>query len=262
MYIGKVIKMRIIFVNLHTNGLFLRPFSRILLKGKSVYKLRYILDYEIENVDVLNLVTLEGSTLFPERLKKITKFLGFRKLECNYVLRKNKLKGIKNIYSYREIRQDDILIVYGLGLANQNELIGEISKIKCYKVLDLCHFYGLKRDSQIIKKIHFDAYMFEVPLHKYSAMFKKNYSWLSCKYIERGLAFESRFCNKKDFSKRLSRVLAIGTITTCNDEEFIKTTGSNCYQPLRQNIYNNLDILSDYIDSRISFYLSGKEKSL
>lgn len=252
--------MRVIYVNLHTNTFFLRNFEFILFKRRAIDKHRFILDWMIENdVPVVNFVTLNGTSIPGKIFRRITRHKLFRELEAKLVLRKNGIDNTKVsvISDYKKIKDDDVIIIYGHFSQVQTDINLEMNGIK---VADHIHFYGDKETSDRLKNLGIKYYMSEIDLNKYCGIYKQNYSWFHGKYIPRKFAYHNRFTVIKPFCERKNLALAIGTLTYCNDKDFIEYYGQNVYQPIRKLIFDNAKILKGYVDSYISEFQETPKK--
>lgn len=254
--------MRIVFFNIQTNKFFLRPFCDIILNKPEVSKNRYFFNYLLakEDTQVCNFITKTGSTL-PGFIRKNIKSLFLIKIETLFVFIKNKvsLKKVKMIVDPNELQNDDILFVFH---SYFNDL-KTMEYLKGIKLINCVHFYGLKEETEIIEKWNFSYYLFEVDLAKYSLLFQKNYlPWFTAQYIMLPYSFKNRFTKIKPFEQRQNKACAVGTVTFCENDEFIKIYGSSCYQPIRKIIYDNKVKILEYIDSFISPYNEKELKSI
>lgn len=245
--------MRVVYVDLHANTFFVRSLGYIINKQRAIDKHRFILDWLIQNhVQVIDFVTLDGSTMPGSVLRKMFRNVFFRTIEAKYVLKKNKLNhGIKIISDYEELQEEDIIIFYG---HFPNVQFGFNPNTRGIKIGDYIHFYGDKETSEKMRTQNIVGYFAEINLEKYCGLYRKYYHWFKGEYIQRKFAFQDRFKVKKEFSKRKNKAVAMGTITRCDIPEFIEYYGSDIYQPLRKMIYDNKEYLSGELDSFISNY--------
>lgn len=251
--------MRIVFVNLHTNVFFLRDIKHIISGQRAIDKHRFLLNWLIENhVEVVNLITINGTSLPTSTLRRLTKKSIFRKAEAYFVFKKNNIppRSIINITDPAEINENDIVWYYGTFAKNQFDSIKDSKGIK---IVDQIHFYGDKEKADFLKKIDPKYFIYDVDLNKYSKLYKKNYSWFKGDFIIRPYSYGYRFNIIKKFEDRKTKAVAMGTLTKCLYEEFIKTYGSEYYQPHRKMIMDNADKYSKEIDSFISEF---QEKEL
>lgn len=253
--------MRYIFIDLHVNAAFLRRLDMLLFKKNAFTKHRFILDYLLsQNEKVVNLITLDGSRLPTKPLRRITRKFMFRKLEANFVFKKNHLQGIENITSPEEIREDDVIIYYATG--DQSQFTIDSNKIKGTKVVDLIHFYGDAQRAKCFEGSDIQYFSYDVDIRKYSPLFRKNYGKFNWDYIPKNFTYQKRFCVKKDFSERKNMAVAMGTVTHCTAKDFIETYGSSCYQPRRKMVMDHANEYPNEIYSHISEFLEGAHKKL
>lgn len=255
--------MRIVYVDLHTNGFFVNSLRNIVAKKKAITKHKYIIEWLLKNgIEVADFVTSGGSTLPVKVVKKISWCGFFKIIEAKYVIRKNKFpkNKIQIIYKYDDLRDDDIVMFYGHCVeGTQFEFKASSPGIK---ICDLIHFYGDKKTADLLRNQRVKFYIAEVDLDKYCGLFRKNYGWIKNKYISRKFVFQNRFQNVIEFEKRKDKAVAMGTVTKCLEKDFIDYYGTDTYQPKREMILKNKDYLIDVIDSYISYYQEIKPKDV
>lgn len=242
--------MRVIYLNLHSNGAFVRTLPQIISKrhpmSKEKANLKYLIDHGIE---VADLVTVDDSYI--PLISKI-KSTWLRTLEAKYVLKKNGYhrNDIKIITQAKEISEKDILILRSTHMS----VYEKSSEIDVVKIVDHMHFYGEKKAADLLKDKGIQYYMFDVDLNKYSKLYQKNYSWFTGEFIMRPYSYQPRFTAKKNFNERMTKAVAMGTLTKCLMPEFIEMYGSEYYQPHRKMIMDNADKYPNELDSYISEY--------
>ena len=254
--------MRIIFVNLHENGFFVKTLTNMLMFKRAITKHAFILRWLLENdIEVLNYITPGCSGLPTKFLRNLTRNAFSQKQIAKFVLRKNKfsVSRIKMITDCSEIKKDDIVIYYGTFDDSQFETINKVEGIK---IVDQIHFYGDKNKAEMMRKKDIRYYMYEVDLRKYSKLFRKNYDWFNGKYIERPYAFEERVVNKTVFSSRKNKAVAVGTLTKCTLPEFEEIYETVYYQPHRKMIMDHVPAIKECIDSYISEYQETPRKQI
>lgn len=250
--------MRVVFVNLHRNGAYLRPLRNMIAGTNSVCKRRFILDYLLNNnIPIINLITKNGCGL-PSYIRYKIHNYRFIKGEADYVFKKNKIaKGtIKNIKDPSEIHHDDIVLYSGTFLPEQFENVSDVHGIK---IVDHLHFYGDREKSELLKNCGLQYYMFDVNLKKYSKLYQRNYAWFDGEYIMLPLTYQERFCVKTAFIDRKDKAVAMGTLTKAAFPDFIEEYGSEYYQPHRKMILDEASNYPEELDSYISEFI---EKSL
>lgn len=244
--------MKVVFVNLHTNGFYVKDIDKIISHCRVLAKHRFILDWFINNnIEVANLITINGTKLPTDLLKKLTRKYIFRKIEAKIILKREKLYNVNIITDPNEIDERDIVLYYGTFNPAQFE---NIEKVKGVKFVDHIHFYGEKEAAAKIKDKNIKYFINDVDLRKYSQIYSKNYSWFKGEYIMRPFAYQPRFCVKKKFSDRKVKAVAVGTITKRNTPDFIETYGTECYQPRRKMVMDNAPKYKAELDSYITKY--------
>lgn len=100
-----------------------------------------------------------------------------------------------------------------------------------------------------------------------NAYFRRFFPWYQRPFLVLPFAVGSRFSAKKDWESRLPKVIATGTFHDLKEEiprhkyeDFIKSTGSDTYHPLRKEIFEQADRLGN-IDSRVSPYRPTEKRS-
>ena len=246
-------KQRVIFLDLQCNGFIIRNLSHVLFKHSIALKHDVLLSYLLNDsrIEVCNFVSKKETCILKELKilggiwQKIWPYLVW--IENWYVMHLNHL-SIETIYSIRDIRPTDIVIGYLL----QRDALSAMKGGDGVKVVSLLHFFGEEKEAQLLRSVNPDILFSEAYLNKYSKMFQKNFSWYQGDYILIPFKYQSRFQCKKEFAQRKTRAVAMGTVTKQETEEFVAVYGTVCYQPLRGQIYENQEKLSDIIDCYIS----------
>ena len=254
--------LRIVYINLHTNTFVLKTLSYLINGQRVIDKHRFIIDKLLENnVEVVNFITLNGSSLPGKFIRNRIKSLFLRKIEAAYVIKKNNLplKKIKFMYDINELKKDDILIFYGHFPETQFDIPVDVRGIK---IADHIHFYGDLETANKMRQQNIKYYICEIDLKKYCGLYNQNYSWFNGTYIPRKFSYQPRFKNLKSFSERKNKAVAMGTLTTCDIPEFLEYYGTNIYQPKRQMIFDNKELLSKEVDSYISNYQETSRKKI
>lgn len=246
--------MRIIYVDMHSNTFFMQSLGFLITGKRAIDKHSFLVNWLLDkNIEVCDFVTLDGSTLPCGFLRKITRFRWLRNLEAKCVLKKSKFseKKISLLNDYSQLKDDDILVFYGHFPKIQFKFDPSTKGIR---IGDQIHFYGDKITSELMKKQNIKFFMGEVDLRKYCGIFKKNYSWFDGRFILRKFAYQDRFKVNNPFDQRKNKAVAMGTLTHCDDPDFVDYFGSNVYQPLRKMIFDNVEVLKDEVDSYITDY--------
>lgn len=246
---------RIIFINLHKNGFLLKPFGDYLLKKVVVTKQQYLLKYLLENgYHVCSLIDENGGSrylrhgalrnnhCFQKKAAKVLSNLTF------YINRKAVLVNrIELLEEFTEISDEDIVIGYPM-----SESCFPTEKVRGKLAVSMVHFYGDKLTSQKLQGIQPDLMFAESYLDRHARLFERNYKWYQGKMILLAFVPESRFQIIKDFNKRKNKAMAIGTLTENKSTEFIEEYGTTAFQPQRDLIYQNKNIMRQYLDCFIS----------
>lgn len=248
-------RQRIIFINLHTCWMLVRNSQVIYFKTSSALKHRYLLDYLLnsDEYEVCNYITEHGFSLVPSDGGILNKLHCLRFLENKTILKKNGIdpKKITVLTSPKEIRPDDIVILYNIMGKSNYEVAGNI---KAFKALSMLHFHGRKIEDEYMKKADFQCYFNEVDLSKSSELFRKYYHvkrpWIVIPFV-----FAERFKNVKPFEERQNKCFSTGTITYKEHEEFLSVYNDPCDQPARKFVKDNPDFFKDTVDCYSCDYL-------
>ncbi|UZD42481.1 glycosyltransferase [Selenomonas sputigena] len=255
-------KRRVIFVDLHCNGFIVKNLSHVLFKHSVALKHDFLLSHLLtdDSIEVCNFVSkkntclLKGIQVFGGIWQKIWPHLSC--LENLYVMRINRLSSIKPIYSIGDIRPTDIII----GYLNQPDALSIMEDFQGLKTVSLLHFFGETNEALLLRTVNPDVIFSEAYLNKYSKMFQKNFSWYKGEYLLVPFKYHPRFQSKINFSQRKVRAVAMGTVTKRPTKEFVAVYGTDCYQPLRGQIYEHKDDLSDILDCFISPFIEKDVK--
>lgn len=246
---------RVIFINLHTSWMLVRNSQVIYFKTSAALKHRYLLDYLLnsDEYEVCNYITEHGFSLVPNDGGILNKLHCLRFLENKTILKKNGIdpKKVTILTSPKEIRPDDIVILYNIMGKSNYEVAGNI---KAFKALSMLHFHGRKIEDEYMKKADFQCYFNEVDLSKSSELFRKYYHverpWIVIPFV-----FAERFKNVKPFKERQNKCFSTGTITYKEHEEFLSVYNDPCDQPARKFVKDNPDFFKDTVDCYSYDYL-------
>lgn len=250
--------MRIVFVNLHCNAFFLRPFYLILQKSKlKTFKQKYILDYAIKNkIEILNYINEDGTTA-PSWMNKFANNDFGRKMECKFVLHENGIdtSKIKVTSDAKEIKNDDIVIVNYY----YKDQMKSLKNKRNYKVVLGQHFISLNYNTDL-SKLGVNSFVNEVNITN-NEFIRKYFNLNDVDKYVLPFTFQDRFKKKTGINKRKNKALAIGTLSTVKRggyNEYIKFVGTHWVQPMRREILINKNKLTKYIDSNISYIYDDK----
>ncbi|MBR3723274.1 MAG: glycosyltransferase [Selenomonadaceae bacterium] len=249
--------MRVVFVNLHCNGLILRNLDAILVNKKVPCRHRFILNAMLENpdIEIIDFVTLKGSCL-PYELGKIRNLyfsdIKWRVREAEFVFRSNNIKGVKIISDINKLSltDDDIVIYYSHLIENGIE---ECIPTNAIRIVDLTHFNGIRSTMLQLQQGGVDCFVSEVNLNKYSKLYKKNFAYMNKDIIIRPFEYEKRFIPKVDFNARKNKACAMGSIVWLQsdadiDYDYIIEYHTRYMQISRKNIYDHSKELQDVLD--------------
>lgn len=251
--------MRLVFIDLHCNNFLIRPYSAIKSGRKIVsYKHKLILDYAVENnIKVCNFVSMRQSTKrIYGRFGKYIKSKYYYEKESRYVI--NDLLGekleVNCIFDKKEIRDDDIVIVYLYNTIQIDELEG----MSGIKVMMGNHFVAINNPVDL-NKLGVNVFVNEIDLEDNEFVIKfintRNVKAVVLPYV-----FSDRFVNKH--KNRKNKAMAIGTLSTCAGNSGYKLYRdlfkTEWIQTSRKMIYDNAVQISEWLDSYISYINEDK----
>lgn len=132
---------------------------------------------------------------------------------------------------------------------------------KAHVLINLSH-YGYNTDSlsSNLSYISNLSLWSENRIDLSSSFFKENFYWFKGSFLSINFVPQERFRSTVEFKHRLSRALAIGTLTNpIDDSNFRKVFEDGILQPNRKLIYENRETLAHVLDCFIS-PISKKER--
>lgn len=246
---------RVVFINLHGNEMLVKILNKFIFKQSVAIKHKYLLDYLLQSDDyqVCSYINKKGFSLAGSLPAPMMSFLNlFRFLEHRIVLYKNAIpnKKIKVLKSIKDINSDDIVIAY----RHSSGTLYDFDKIDAFKAISMIHFWGKRKESEIMQRGNPNILFNETNLSKYSEIFQRFYSWYDKDFLVHPFVFEKRFQNIKPFCERENKAFATGTITYKKDPDFLEVYNDPCDQPTRKQIKDNAGNLKDIIYCTCSDY--------
>lgn len=250
--------MRIVFVNLNTNGFYFKTTAAMLYGTSVATKHRFFLDYLLKesDVEVCNFVNNRGFSLYSKPLPNIlSKFVNlFNKLDHLFVMKENHVVGsIKFIKSVGDIKKDDVVISY----IHYPSSLSELENVNGLRAVCVMHSYGTDNEANELRKINPIVLFNEFDVTKHSKIFKKNCSWFNGDFFSFPFVFNERFKKLKSFKERENKAFSPGTIATYDFKEFVEVYGTNCLQVSRKQILDNRDKIEQYVACYNSERLEG-----
>ena len=248
--------MRIVFINLHANEMLVKTLPKIVFKQSIAIKHKYLIDYLLTHPEyrVCSYVNNRGFDLFHNGSAVLLNIVNkTRFIEYKHVLKKNRIdsKKIILIKSIKDIRQDDLVIVY----RHHGEQFLEIEQIEAFKAISMIHFWGQKQEAIKLEKADISCFVNESDLQKNSEIYRRFYGGLKDKpFVVHPFVFAERFQNKKPFNERKNMAFATGTITYKDDPDFLEVYGDPCDQPSRKQIKDNPEFFKNIIYCTSSDY--------
>ena len=245
---------RIIFVNLHGNGFLLRTLNLIIFRQSGAIKHKYLLDYLLDRDDIevysyLNdksfSLTYSHAGLFPKCLSV---------LEHKLTLKLNNipLNKIKIITDEKEIKKNDIVIVYNLYKNHYS------FKQRPNCLIAVSHIHFNTANAELMKKLDPDILFNEANFKHGSIIYNHFFSWFKKTFLVIPFVFGERFKNIKPFNERQNKCFSTGTITYM--QNIVPFYGDACAQPTRRQVLMNKEELKPWIDCYNSNFLEKDKK--
>ncbi len=246
--------MRFVFENLYANGFFVRTLNDVMIgANRRTQKHKNLIDYLCLNQK--KIFILAEHTSFRGLLKKIFDNKVGRIVECYITCTLNGIKWRQVVILKREdIRKEDILLCYlfDRGINERDD----IKSVKCYKILDLNHFYA--RIPQLKYNINeFDCLVSEANVVDHSELLHAVNNMYSGDAYVKPYSFDKRFQNNKDFSKRENRAIATGTWETLEEKKYLlfkEIYHLDCLHPMRKELYENKENWKEQIECLITHF--------
>ncbi len=241
-------KHRIVFINLHTDWMLLKCSMVYIFKFSPAIKHGYLLKFLLESPDfeVATILNDRSFSIYEKGSDTLQKLLRpLARLENRWILKKNGIdrKKVTVLRSFKDIRHDDIVIVYNL-LSNEYR---HLENVDAFKVVSMMHFHGNSTDASKIQKAGIHQIFNEVDLQKCCELYRRYYP-LNLPTITLPFVFAERFKPIKPFAERKNKAFSVGTITYKTHAEFIDVYGDPCDQPIRDAVYRDPTYFADTVD--------------
>lgn len=252
--------MRLVFMSLHENNFLCKPFNQIISRNNvHTWKHRYIIDYALKHgIEVINIISKNVSVSRKGRIiRKIIPNYDF--LRAKFVINKNKFSNkIRYENSISAINDSDVFISY-FHHKYEHKIINNLN---CKTVMMGNHFIDIDEIFSF-ENINVSYFVNEINLTN-NAFINKYFKMGMTKHFVCPYTFEPRFINKNIFGERKNKLLAIGTLSNVHfipgNKKFREFFVTEWIQPMRKEILDNKDLITDYIDSKISWIMEDKLK--
>lgn len=255
---------RIVFVNLHANEMLVKTASKFVYKQAVAIKHKYWFEYlrNRSDVQICSYINDRGFSLFGSGLSSgVMRFFNlFRFWEHQWVMKKNGIKReeVTVLKHLSDIQPDDILIIYQLGLDRSYD-VGTVPSIK---VMNMIHFSGDRKHSQLMEVLQPDVMINEANLAKNCKIFQTFYNWCQADWYVYPFVYQERFKCMKPFSERQNKVFSTGTITYKDYPDFLEVYGDACDQPIRKYVKDHQQELQGLIDCYNSDFSENANKKM
>lgn len=245
---------------------------------KSIHKYDYIFDHFYNKNDRIK-VLLDNLT-HQKLFKGVFIFLNNNYIQFVIWVYLNGL-DLKKFVIYKDakkLKSNDVILsfIYGAFTYSQNLSVNKKTlkswrESQAYKVLHLTHYgYNTKQSSVNAKLANIDLFVGESNLAKNSTYFQKHFGWYKKNVLVLPYVFKDKFHSSVIFSNRINKVLITGSLThNIKDEEFKEHFQSEVLQPLRHQIYTNVDkyksvmhVLGSKISNYNSFNINNNKYTL
>lgn len=247
---------RVIYINVHGNEFLMRNLNRIMTNNMvKSFKHQFLLNYlRSKGYPVSNLLVKQkeiSATHIP--LKSYIS----RCFDAWYVERVNNIKHLP-IVTLKDIRPTDIIIGY-LVYPYQLEVLKHCN---CYKILFGNHFISISEPVSLKESgVHLFANEIDLTTNDFV---KKYMDIQGVKPLLVPYVYADRFHVEKTFSERENKAMAIGTSSSTKNvggyDLYKEMFNTHLIQPMRQEIYEKQETLSDWLDSYISYILEDEKK--
>ena len=238
---------KIVYINLQDNDFILKTLTQHIFKRGSATKHRFYLDYLTTRSDIQVCNYIVANKRHSRIARALIKII--KRLEHKLCVDRSELKGkVRVIHDLSDLNKNDIIMYYSHYPISFD--YGKESEAK--KIVCITHAYGTKKESDYIKKVSPDVFWGDGRYNEYSELYKKNFEWFQGECVESMFVPGKRFTVTAEFVDRKNLAFATGTVTECEQDEFIRFYGDSCYQPLRKQILDNRNEISDYVYSKIS----------
>lgn len=252
--------MKMYFHNPHESNLLKTPLLFFRKGKKSVEKYSYLLDYYLESNNKLYLYIDSYNYINRRSWRKLIPKLSGVYLWA--ILNKINPFRLRIITNPDLLMKEDVLFMFLFpNFVTQHDKLSDhrvklnqdLTKIKCKKVVHFTHFnYNSNLGSSNLKKVGVDLIVAENDLKKNSPYFNKYFDWYNNDILVLPFVAKEKFNNFNNFSQRINKAVATGTITLPMDECFKKYFGHSDLHPMRLEIHNNRDSITNYIESYVS----------
>ena len=252
--------MRVVFVNLHSNEKMVKTLIKYVFRISVSRKHRFILDEMLSRgITVCNYVT-KGSEHHDRVADFVYRILyPLRIIESRILLRMDGLptSKIKTIYRIKDIRDDDMVILYSIS----DEYAG-VEKIKAFKACSLLHASCSSNFAKMYEKANIQCFYNEADLRKNGEVFRRYNGNLNQPILVIPFVFQERFQKKRNFEDRENKAIAVGTIASREDDEFLAVYGDPCMQPIRKILLQKSAEMAAYYDCVSSEYGEGNKRKI
>lgn len=250
--------------NPHVDDFFGEPTHFRLFKRRPLKKYGFFIDEALKvNKKVNILVDGTSSAFVPEKIfHRLPKCIRntIATLEYNSWHRLNKYNCLVTRVFESELDFNDVLFAFSYKSATGNFNLRKdlLSKYRIV-VFHLSHYFistvEKSRNLSLLDNVLLagDSNILEIPY------FKEHFSWYHKHFLVLPFAVTNRFYSYKEFSEREPRCLATGSFHDLTLEkpsekyrDFINSTKSSAYHPIRKKIFENSSIVKEYIECAIS----------
>jgi glycosyltransferase involved in cell wall biosynthesis len=242
--ISKSFIMRLVLVNPHTQN-FGKSVSGVLLRRKDFMKYDYFIEFFIQDKkkDVAFLIDGTRTSFSGVGLAAIFSWKLFSWLELVIWMLINKINPF-DIEVYFDVTgldpKNDVLFEFSRSIVDidsQEKL--QLNRFEGLKIVHFTHYFkDVKKLAQYLKKAQNYIVIAENNLTN-NVFFKKYFSFINNVYFL-PFAYGKRFVVEKDFSLRMNKCLALGSITRVKNKEFLDHFGDQeGLHPMRKLIYSD-----------------------
>lgn len=256
----------IILYNPHVDDFLAEPPHFRFLKRRALKKYGFFISESLRTGNLVN-VLIDGtaSAFIPEKIfHKLPKFLRGLVAEIEYRLWKrcNNFGSLLNRVQPAVNKSDDVVLAFSYKAATgdfslRRDLLSRYRAV----VFHLSHYFvSTSEKSRNIQSLD-NAFLAGDSDIADIAYFKKNFPWYGRQFLVLSFSVAARFEIRKPFSERQNRCVATGSFHDLTQEQpperyvdYIRTTGATTYHPIRKDLYEAKEKVSELIECRVSPY--------
>jgi hypothetical protein len=257
-------------LNPHVSDFIAEPILYKYAKRRALKKYSYLISQQVSKKETVSVLVNSGSSgLVPMKyFVKLPYFLRFilSIIEIRIWKKRNKFgKEVKIYFSPNKLSNTEYLILFSYKQYKNPKALQNTAKHFNHVIIHLSHYHNdTSLLSQCYKEIPNVVLAADADISQ-SILYKKYFQWYTKDVFIMQFHVEKRFCNNKNIKDRLPKALSVGTFhyfkemyeagTNPELKDYIETSGATALHPLRREIYEKKDLISDKVDCLNSPFL-------